>query len=97
MLYCPQSFWLENQWKTEKDFFFVLLGQYSTFHQKDLFYWDSTALSASGLLKVLYCPNKESFWQEGFGRLKKLFFFFIGTVQHFSPKRFVLLGQYSTF
>ena len=84
--------------RLKKIVFLVLLGQHSTFHQKDWFYWDSTALFKAQRQKVLYCPNKTNL----FGRCswktqKDCFFGFIWTVQHFSPRRLVLLGQYSTF
>ena len=42
--------------RLKKIVFLVLLGQYSIFHQKDRFYWDSTAFFKAQRQKVLYRP-----------------------------------------
>ena len=53
MLHCPNKtiFLADALGRLKKIVFLVSLGQYSTFREKYWFYWDSTALSASGLSK----------------------------------------------
>ena len=83
----------------------VFLGQYSVFVNFLAKVLYCPKKNNRFFAKVLYCPKKnqknQSFQVLGphrATRLEKIVFFgFFGTVQHFSKKRLVFLGQYSCF
>ena len=88
---------------TKKDWFFwdstvfllIFLQKCCTVPKKPIFFCKSAVLSQ----KNLYCSKKTNLFQSCCPArsqdLKRLVFF--GTVQHFSKKRLVFLGQYSVF